>query len=67
MTSTEYIFGPLIILDPPREFTHFCDNCEAETRHVADLECSNGSIAYCVFCGEEKLISFSRTTVGEVA
>lgn len=66
MTSL-HAFGSLILLEPPRIFEkHYCDECGAETRHVADLECDNGSIAYCSACGEEKLISFTRT-VAEVA
>ncbi len=66
--SAFHAFGQLIPLEPPRIFEkQYCEECGEETPHVAPLECANGSIAYCSLCGEEKLISFSRTTVGEVA
>jgi hypothetical protein len=66
-TSSLFAFGSLTQLDPPRSFQHFCVECGEQTEHIANLECSNGSIAYCSLCGDECLISFSRTTVGEAA
>jgi hypothetical protein len=66
-TSSLFAFGSLTQLNPPRLFQHFCGECGEETEHIANLECSNGSIAYCSHCGEEVLISFSRTTAGEAA
>lgn len=51
----------LALLDTRVEFMQFCPVCDCEQQFVAGWECALGLIGCCLGCGEEKLISFSRT------
>jgi hypothetical protein len=46
--------------------TRWCPNCGSEQIFVCVFECEAGRLGYCVGCGEEKLVGWTRTN-SEVA
>ena len=48
------------------EFPRQCLKCESEQTFVAGWECDRGLVGYCMGCGDEWVVPFTRTN-SEVA
>lgn len=57
---------PIARITPAIELVRYCSECNAETSFIADRVCLNGHLGFCVVCGGESIVPFSRTT-SEVA
>lgn len=45
---------------------HWCEICDAVKTFLPFGECEFGRVGYCLGCGEEKIVGFTRAT-GEAA
>lgn len=55
-----------VLLEVPVQFNRYCYSCDCESLFVAGWETPWGLLAYCVSCGAERMVEWTRTT-GEAA
>ena len=48
------------VLDVPIEFDDFCARCGKWQRFIAEFQVGNGLFGCCPFCGEERVVRFTR-------
>jgi hypothetical protein len=58
--SGDLLRGGVAALETPVEWMRFCPVCECETRFMAGWACDSGLIGFCLWCGAEAVIPFSR-------
>ena len=57
----------VVSLDPlVNQDNHWCMNCAGQRIFIAVFEVETGRLGFCLGCGEEKFLPFTRT-VGEAA
>jgi len=50
----------LTLLSSPPQFMRFCEKCDSEQIFMAGWECRQGLLGYCLGCGDESVIPYSR-------
>ena len=53
--------GGFALLEVPIQFNKYCYSCDSEQLFIAAWEVECGLLAYCVGCGAERCVEFSRT------
>jgi hypothetical protein len=48
------------VLEVPVEFDDFCRQCQRTQRFVAEFQVGNGLFGCCPYCGDERVVRFSR-------
>ena len=48
------------VLAVPIEFEDFCARCGKKQRFLAEFQVENGLFGCCPFCGNERVVRFSR-------
>jgi hypothetical protein len=51
---------PISELPVPIEFEDFCKCCQRTQRFVAEFQLGNGLFGCCPYCGDERVVRFSR-------
>lgn len=51
---------PILQLEPVVEWMRYCEECDQETRFMADRVYISGFIGACTSCGEERIAPFTR-------
>lgn len=60
--SEEGLVLPIARITPAIELVRWCSECNAETGFFADRVCLNGHLGFCLVCGAERVMPFTRTT-----
>jgi hypothetical protein len=55
----ESVLAPAV-LQIPIEFEDFCARCGRTQRFVAEFQVGNGLFGCCPYCGDERVVRFSR-------